>query len=129
MNRKIYELSNLIVTAVKGAGDDALALDAVFSLLRKQSCVKITGGLTEVEIKDVDFSKMPNDNEFYFVLDLTEGKRVHRGGHIKAHPTNFRSVFLCEEQLPDSYRNLKNNTFKTGYAPLILKSNNDQRLH
>lgn len=55
-----------------------------------------------VPIKEVDFKLMPNDQEFYFVLDLAGGKRVHRGGHIKANPTNFTHIVLGLEQHPIS---------------------------
>jgi len=56
--------------------------------------------MNEVKIKDIDFKLMPNDQEFYFCIDLSGGKRVHRGGHIKAHPNNFISVLLCDAQTP-----------------------------
>lgn len=56
--------------------------------------------MNEVKIKDIDFKLMPNDEEFYFCIDLSGGKRVHRGGHIKAHPNNFISILLCDEQTP-----------------------------
>lgn len=52
-----------------------------------------------VAIKDVDFGKMPNNEEYYFVIDLSDGKRVHRCGHIKANPTNFKYILLDKTQL------------------------------
>ncbi len=55
-----------------------------------------------VEIKEVDFKNMPNNEEFYFVIDLSGGKRVHRCGHIKAYPNNFKYVFLDKSQLTDA---------------------------
>ena len=65
--------------------------------------------MNEIKIQDVDFKLMPNDEEFYFVTDLADGKRVHRGGHIKAHPNNFRTILLCDEQTPEHLRpNIKN---------------------
>ncbi len=55
--------------------------------------------LHKVPIKDVDFKKMPNHNEFYFVIDLSHGKRIHRAAYIKTHPNAFLFVFLCKSQL------------------------------
>jgi hypothetical protein len=55
--------------------------------------------LIKVPIKSADFKKMPNDEEFYFCIDLAYNKRVHRCGHIKAHPDNFTYVFLYKSQL------------------------------
>lgn len=58
--------------------------------------------LYQVSIKDIDFKNMPNDEEFYFVIDLAYGKRVHRCGHIKANPNNFRFVLLEKSQLTEN---------------------------
>ena len=53
----------------------------------------------KVKIKDVDFKNLPNDEEFYFVFDLAGGNRVHRCGHIKAHPNNFTHIILDGTQI------------------------------
>lgn len=55
-----------------------------------------------VPINEVDFKLMPNDNEYYFTISLTGNKAVHRGGHIKAHPTNFTHIVLDTNQHPTS---------------------------
>lgn len=55
--------------------------------------------LYKVSIKDVDFNNMPNNEEYYFVIDLSGGKRVHRCGYIKNHPSNFSYIYLQKEQL------------------------------
>lgn len=68
--------------------------------------MKVGETLYLVKTKEVDFSKMPNDEEFYFVLDLAHGKRVHRCGHIKSHPNNFSYVLLDKTQLTDEQYNL-----------------------
>ena len=57
--------------------------------------------LFRIPAKEVDFKNMPNNEEFYFVIDLAGGKRVHRCGHIKAHPNNFSYVLLDKTQLTD----------------------------
>lgn len=57
--------------------------------------------LYRIPAKEVDFKNMPNDEEFYFVIDLVGCKRVHRCGHIKAHPNNFKYVLLDKTQLKD----------------------------
>jgi hypothetical protein len=72
--------------------------------------------MNEIKIQDVDFKLMPNDEEFYFVTDLAEGKRVHRGGHIKAHPNNFRTILLCDEQTPKHLRPSINNSDLVGFV-------------
>ena len=54
-----------------------------------------------VDIKYINFKNMPNDEEFYCVIDLAGNKRIHRCGHIKKNPTNFKSVFLDKSQLTD----------------------------
>ena len=61
----------------------------------------VTKVLYSIPTKDIDFKNMPNDNEFYFVIDLVYGKRIHRCGHIKANPNNFRFVLLDKTQLTD----------------------------
>lgn len=53
----------------------------------------------KVNIKHVDFTNMPNDEEFYFVIDLADNKRVHRCGYIKSNPQSFKYVFLDKSQL------------------------------
>lgn len=55
--------------------------------------------LYQVPVKEIDFKNMPNDEEFYFVIDLAGGKRAHRCGHIKLHPNNFQFVVIDESQL------------------------------
>ena len=60
--------------------------------------------LYKVRAKDVNLDYMPNDEEFYFVLDISIGKRVHRCGHIKSHINNFSYVFLDETQLTNEQR-------------------------
>ena len=55
--------------------------------------------LYKVPISDVIFLNMPNDNEFYFCIDLSGGKRIHRAIHLKLHPNNFSYIFLQKDQL------------------------------
>lgn len=57
--------------------------------------------LYRIPAKEVNFKNMPNDEEFYFVIDLADGKRVHRCGHIKANPGNFKYVLLDRTQLTE----------------------------
>ena len=57
--------------------------------------------LYRIPAKEVNFKNMPNNEEFYFVIDLAGGKRVHRCRHIKAHPNNFSYVLLDKTQLTD----------------------------
>lgn len=65
-----------------------------------------------IPAKQVDFKKMPNNEEFYFVIDLAGNKRVHRCGHIKLHPNNFKYVLLNKSQLTDEqYNNLVGNPY------------------
>lgn len=55
--------------------------------------------LYKVSIKDLDIKKMPNDEEYYFTLDLVGNKKVHRSKYIKTLPSELRFVFLEKEQL------------------------------
>jgi hypothetical protein len=55
--------------------------------------------LYQVYINDVDFKNMPNNEEFYFVVDRVGNKRIHRCEHIKLNPNNFKFVMLDKSQL------------------------------
>jgi len=59
----------------------------------------ISETLYAVDIKDVNFNNMPNNEEYYFTIDLVGGKRVHRCGYIKSMPSHIKYVLLSEEQL------------------------------
>jgi len=78
-----------------------LALVALRGLMNLNNKIKMEARETlyRVKTKEVDFKNMPNNEDFYFVIDLAYGKRVHRCGHIKAHPNNFLYVFLDKTQL------------------------------
>jgi hypothetical protein len=55
--------------------------------------------LYRVEVKNVNFKNIPNDTEYYFVIDFAGNKRVHKGGHIKRNPREFKFIFLDAEQI------------------------------
>ena len=59
--------------------------------------------LYRIPAKEVDFKNMPNNEEFYFVIDLAGGKRVHRCGYIKAHPNNFGNYILNPPKIGGIY--------------------------
>ncbi len=53
----------------------------------------------KVHIKDIDLKNMPNDEEYYFAIDLAGNKKVHRCKHIKHNLSDFRYVLLNKDQL------------------------------
>ena len=55
----------------------------------------------KVNIKDIDFKNMPNDEEFYFTIDSVGNKKVHRCKYIKKMPFELRYVLLDKTQLTD----------------------------
>lgn len=55
----------------------------------------------KVNIRDIDFKKMPNDEEFYFTIDLAGNKKVHRSKYIKQSPKELRYVLLHKSQLKE----------------------------
>lgn len=55
--------------------------------------------LYRIEVKNVNFKNLPNESEYYFVIDFAGNKRVHKCGHIKRNPREFQFIFLDAEQI------------------------------
>ena len=88
--------------------------------------------LHKVKIKDVDFKNMPNNEEFYFVLDLAGNKRVHRCGHIKSHPNwekikdqdwHLDHIFPLQAFLEHNIKDIKLINCLDNLQPLLGKEN------
>lgn len=69
----------------------------------------VAQSIYQVYVKDLDIKLMPNDEEFYFCIDLVGNKKVHKSKYIKSKPPHLKFVLLERDQL--SIQQLQSITF------------------